>query len=299
MLDIHQPFTRAAANADGITDTQLRGPRFRRLFPGTYVDATAAVTPAMTATAALMHFPPDARASHMTAAELCGVVVPASPVTHVSVIGDGGRRRIAGIRCHLAPATQVWRVGAIRVSSPTSLFVELGTCLDLVDHVVAGDHLVRLGLTTAAELVSTARMSRSHGVAAARKAAGFVRAGSESPMETRARLLLALAGFPEPEVNPEVIDAYGHRRRYDLLYRTSRTIVEYDGRQHAENTDQWRSDLQRREALDRAGWRILVLTAEDVYRTPGRTLERIRIALTERGEPGVPLEIAPAWRAHF
>ena len=39
--------------------------------------------------------------------------------------------------------------------------------------------------------------------------------------------------------------------RLDLYYGAYRLLVEYDGRQHAENTRQWRRDITRRETLDR------------------------------------------------
>jgi hypothetical protein len=48
-----------------------------------------------------------------------------------------------------------------------------------------------------------------------------------------------LAGLPEPEVNLIIRDELGAPiRRYDLLYRGSRTAVEYDGRHHIERKGQ-------------------------------------------------------------
>ena len=50
--------------------------------------------------------------------------------------------------------------------------------------------------------------------------------------------------------------------RFDLCYPSLKLIIEYDGRRHAEDSDQWLHDLKRREALDRMGWRILVVTSQ-------------------------------------
>ena len=89
-----------------------------------------------------------------------------------------------------------------------------------------------------------------------RRAAAYVRAEVDSPMETRLRMLLVLAGLPEPSINVKIRAVDGEvLRRYDLSFPTVRVIVEYDGRQHIERVEAWESDLERREAIDGDGWR--------------------------------------------
>ena len=108
-----------------------------------------------------------------------------------------------------------------------------------------------------------------------------------------------LAGLPEPRTNHLVCADDGTLlRRYDLYYARARLLVEYDGRHHAFDTRQWTRDLERREELDEAHCRLIVVTAEGLYRSPERTLERVRRALIERGVPGVP-HIQDGWREHF
>ena len=65
------------------------------------------------------------------------------------------------------------------------------------------------------------------------------------------------------------------------MYEHVRLIVEYDGRQHAEETRQWFTDIFRREELDQMHWRLVIVTSEGIYREPLRTLERVRDALLE------------------
>ena len=95
-------------------------------------------------------------------------------------------------------------------------------------------------------------------------------------MESRLRMLLVLAGLPEPVVNLSIRDEDGMEiRRYDLSWPEVRVVVEYDGRHHVERIEQWESDLQRREAIDDDDWRILVVVAAGVYKRPEETLQRV------------------------
>jgi very-short-patch-repair endonuclease len=118
-------------------------------------------------------------------------------------------------------------------------------------------------------------------------------------MESILRMLIVLAGLPEPRTNVRLYDDNGVlRRRFDLYYADGRIIVEYDGRQHARDTAQWHHDLQRREEFDDDGYRVLVVTAEGIYREPDRTLERVRRLLIARGVADVaPLD--SGWQDHF
>ena len=119
-------------------------------------------------------------------------------------------------------------------------------------------------------------------------------------METRLRLLIVLAGLPEPRVNLILRARDGSwSRRYDLAYEHLRLVVEYDGRQHAQDTEQWLTDLARREELDQRRWRIVVVTAEDIYKTPLETLLRVRTALRDCGAVGLRRSFKAEWRVHF
>lgn len=87
--------------------------------------------------------------------------------------------------------------------------------------------------------------------------------------------------------------------RLDLSYPGLRLIIEYDGRQHAEDTGQWNGDLERREVWDDTEWRILVVTAKGIYVEPDRTLERIRRTLVSRGCTTVPRHLVEDWRPYL
>jgi very-short-patch-repair endonuclease len=300
-LDLTNPFTTARARAAGITPAQLRGPRFRRLAKGVYVEATTAPTRLQSVQAALLTHPPTAFASHTSAAEAYRIPVPHHPEVHVSVHDPGDRRRRPGVRCHVASAdTPVLTFSGLRLSTPAQTFVELASMLGLVDLVVAGDDIVRKRWYTPEQLVAYCEASTDRHAGRALEAARYVRAEVDSPMETRLRMLLVLAGFPEPQVNFTVRDEYGAvLMRFDLSYPEVRVIVEYDGRQHADDHVQYDRDIERREEIDGRKWRIVVVTAPGIYTDPERTLTRVRHVLVERGLPGVPRRFDDEWRTHF
>ena len=113
-------------------------------------------------------------------------------------------------------------------------------------------------------------------------------------------MLIVLAGFPEPTVNYTVRDDDGNViMRFDLSYPEFKVIIEYDGRQHARDDGQWARDIERREELDRLGWRLIIVRAEDIYGCPDRTVARIQDALRAHGAKTPPRKVGVEWRQHF
>jgi very-short-patch-repair endonuclease len=303
VLDTRRPFTRADAVEAGISGKTLRGSRFRRIFHGVYVDARVPDAPLLRTQAALLLHPPHAFASHFSAGRVYGVPLPDHPHEHVTVWLPEDRVFRVGIFPH---ATQyptpddVTEVRGTRVSKPCRMFVELASVLGLVDLVVVGDALIRLGLCTREQLTEYCRASPAQHAGDARRAAAYVRDRVESAMESRLRMLIVLSGLPEPEVNWEVGDDDGVALyRFDLGYVALKLAVEYDGRQHAESSYQWKRDLERREWMDRHGWRVVVVTSDGLFREPLRTILRIREALAERGQYVPSALMSEDWRPHF
>jgi hypothetical protein len=117
-------------------------------------------------------------------------------------------------------------------------------------------------------------------------------------MESRLRMLMVLAGLPEPTVNHKILRKNGSvRYRFDLSYPRFRLVIEYDGRQHAASDEQWDGDIDRREWMDRTHWRIVIVRSKDIYNTPAQTLQRIITAMRDQGMP-VP-RLRQEWRLHF
>ena len=296
-LDTRRPFTRAAGLRAGL-GKQLRTRAYRQLAHGIYVDADAPDSPLLMAQAVLLPFPANAWASHATAARALALPIPPLPAEHVTVLQRRERRQRSDVTCHHATTGLVVTIAGTRISAPAQVFLELATQLSLVDLVVVGDHLVRKKMVTLDALRRHCAEASGPGVAQARAAAAFVRERVDSPMETRLRMLIVLAGLPEPEINP-VMDLPGGKRCYDLCWRAARLVVEYDGRHHIERVQQWESDIERREEIEDDQWRMLIVTAKGIYRSPYQTLAKIHRLLLQRREPGTLRRLKDGWRPHF
>ncbi|CCH77056.1 conserved hypothetical protein [Nostocoides japonicum T1-X7] len=310
-LDIDRPFTHADAVRAGISDGQLRGPAHRQLFRGVYISADVTVDPWLLSRAVLLVASPNVVVARHTAAQLWRGVVPDSWRVHVTTLWPRAEVR-ASRRRHLGPdparaetggQLDVWgrmaldgvdaRVSidhtrttvlrGIRLTDPVRTFLDLAEDLDLVELVVLGDSLVRQGLATPADLVGAAAEPGRHR-RKARRAAAYVRPGVASAQESRLRMLLVLAGLPEPEVDIQLRDEDGELlRQLDLGYREEMVAVEYDGRQHIKRVEEWERDIDRREELADWDWRIVTVVSNGIWQQPERTLGRVVAALRARG----------------
>lgn len=301
ILDVTRPFTYAAGRKAGLTPGRLRGSGFRRIFYGVYI-ATEARRPFERIEAAMLVHDCDAFASHSSAARIYDLPIPERLTDeHVTVFRRKDRHGLRGLQSHLALHIGATReMHGIRVSAPWLLFLELASILDLVELVVVGDAMVRARLTTTKELVAAAAQFEGRHAVLVRRAASLVRAEVDSPMETRLRLLLVLAGLPEPVVNFKVYYEDGRLRyRFDLSYPDLKLIVEYDGRQHRDDLDQWDRDNDRDDWFDDNDWRIVKVFSRGIYKEPEKTLDRVRNALASRGCRTLPRRYDQEWRRYF
>ena len=277
------PFRVADARAAGVGEGRLRGADLERPFHGV---RTARSTDSEHAYAPLLR--DGERFSHVSAARLWDVPIPLGlEDVHTTMVG-GSRARSRGVVGHRASTgTAVIRAG-LPASAPTTLFLELANVLGLHDLVAAGDHLVhdprildprdpRPHLPLA-DLLAGAARATGRGAPRARAAAALVRAGAESPMETRLRLLARDAGLPEPVLQFELV---GGRRRvgwFDLAWPERRLIAEYDGDQHRTSTRQYDRDIERFDAAYDLGWHVVRVRAPGLNARSSDTRDRLRRA---------------------
>lgn len=282
-FDEHRPFTYRQGREAGISRRTLESARYRRLLCNVYISAEARIDPLVEAEAAVLAAQPGAFASLHTAARLWGGVVPHSHLAHVSVPAGRGRKQRADLRTGSSSRTPV-RFRGVPTTSPVDTFMDLSVHLNLLDLVILGDSLVKRRRVTSAGLVETTEQATGRGVRLARRAAGLVRTGVDSPMETRSRMLRVLSGLPELETDIRFHWPNGDlRRRIDAGDRATRSGIEYDGRHHVERVAQWESDVLRREEFENEEWRIMTLVSQDIFVHPGATIERMATMLASRG----------------
>ncbi|WP_422773171.1 DUF559 domain-containing protein [Plantactinospora sp. WMMC1484] len=283
------PFSARAAVAEGlISRSMLRGPAWHRLLPDVYVhrDGYRADDHRMWCDAVGLTLPPGAAIGGLSAAYLWGVrlVARESPVA-VLLPGNSRPRSHPRVRYTLARLTagDVTRFAGLPVTTPLRTAFDLGRKAPRTEAVVAVDALLNRRLVKPAALSDyLAEHPGWPGVALLRKVLGLAEPLSESPMETRLRLLLVDAGFPAPTVQHDVCDTRGRFiGRVDLAYPKLRIALEYEGDHHRERAH-FRQDVARLNALRAAGWLVLRFTADDVLLHPARTLALIGHAIQER-----------------
>lgn len=292
------PFLRREAGALGITDRALRT-QYRQVLPGVVVHDSVPDTVVVRSRAAILLAPEGAVISHFTAARLWGGRVPDNEWTHVAFMRDV-RFRVRGIKPHrFRRRLEVVRRHGLPVTSPEQTFCDMARFLGLVDLVALGDSLVRRKRFSPDHLVSRAVAWDGQFRAEVVLAARLVRDRVDSAPETAVRLLLVLAGLPEPEVDIRIHDADGTVRfRLDLGYEEQRLAIEFDGRWH-DTPEQRAKDATRRAHLSStAGWIFVVVTGDELYGDTAVLLDRLVRAARAAGI-AVPPRISTGWRQHF
>jgi very-short-patch-repair endonuclease len=211
--------------------------------------------------------------SHVTSAALLGLPLPfglGDGPLHVSAVRPMGAPRTAGVvghRLSVAPETTV--LDGLPVCSHPETWCQLASVLGLDDLIVVADHLLTrttMSETRARSLLERAiEANRREGAALLRQAISEARRGSQSPGETRVRLLLVRSGLPEPLLNHRVHDAFGrYLGKGDLVWPEQKVVLEYEGAQHGLDIGQFRYDVERYERFRDAGWTVIRVTADDL-----------------------------------
>lgn len=279
MVFLGRPFTRAQAQAAGMSVKTLRGlvasGLVRRVLRGVFVDAAAADTLELRSQAVVAAVPRNVVVCDRTAAWLHGVDVTGlsgpldlPPLDVYRIDGDNRIRREA---CKAGTRTlsmlDVQLLDGLAVTTPLRTALDLGRLLPRGEAIGALDGLLRLGRFDVDDLyVELPRFRGARGVVQLRRLVPLADAGAESPAESRLRLQLHDAGLPPPAVQYEVRTAYGALvARLDLAYPDLLLAVEYDGRDFHTTPQAQAHDRARRARLRRLGWTVVVLTSEDVY----------------------------------
>ncbi len=290
-MNLTGPFRGSTAVAAGlVTPDQLRGPRFRRLFPDVYVPGRCEPTLDLRSRAAAVYAGRRGILVGYSAAELLGASSGPDDAPAEVTVPDGLRGRSGLVVHRFRPlASEVtWRDG-IRTTTALRTAYDLARRLDRTEAVVAVDALARGRFPPAALLDLAATHPRSRGLVDLRRAVALADARSGSPMETRIRVAIVRYGLPVPElqhpVGPYLLD---------LGYPRIRLAVEYDRRDHR-TAERALRDLRREAYLTRHGWDVLRLRAETVF-DAREVAVRVHRELVARGAAsGSPVGSRPLW----
>jgi hypothetical protein len=299
-FDSSRPFTREQALAAGVTDAMLRGrTRYRRLLRGVYIGAKVEVTLAQWLMAALIVAPRGSVVSHVTALRWYGYelgsVLPLHLSSRSAALSRQKELRTHRRRDRIGSRT----VRGVPVTVPERTLIDLAYDVTVPELIQAIEWMMHRGLTTIDLLTAYAIEHHLRGVRRVRDVIGFVRDGSESPMETRVRLMIRFAHLPDPTPNVVLHDEHGlFLARGDLVYARWMVLVEYDGWHHERNARQRQRDIGRRERLERAGWTVIVVTSHDLA-APRAIVNRVHQALMRRGYAGPGPVFSITWDAWF
>jgi hypothetical protein len=290
------PFTLKQARALGISRREVEAAigegLLLRVMHGVYVYADLALTPRLRAFAAGLVTNPTAIVCDRTAAWLWGVdcfrhaELDGTPALETCVLRHEQateRAGIIGMTRDLRPGDWVDLEG-VRVTTPLRTALDLGSRLWAPAALGAMDALAREHGFSQADLArQLPRYRRRRGVVQLRLLVSLVDPRAESQPESAVRYVIVASGLAPPE--PQVwVEIEGERYRLDLAYPRAKIAVEYDGAEFHSSREQLARDRDRRAALRRAGWIVLVLTRTDLAPSSDQGwLVELGAALRSRG----------------
>jgi hypothetical protein len=177
---------------------------------------------------------------------------------------------------------EITRIAGLPVTTRVRTAFDLGRHLDRPQALARLDALMwnqRFSIDEVLALVE--RYPRAKGMRQLRELLPLIDGGSESPRESRIRLMLHDAGFPRPETQIPVLAGTTRPVAFlDMGWRDFMIAVEYDGDHHRKDRKQYVKDIARLRMLEAMGWIVIRVIAED---RPEEWLARVEAALIDRG----------------
>lgn len=191
-------------------------------------------------------------------------------------------------------------VQGLRVMTPASLWATYGPELSLANRVALGDAIIRtpriggrnlrssdLALANTQLLLQAAEVPGRRRRRLLLEALPLLREGVASAPESHLRLTLLRHGIEEPTID---FDVYSPSGRYlgtsELAFPKFRVALEYEGDHHRIDRRQWYRDIEKYESYREAGWEVIRVTSQALYRSRPQLMATIRSALKRRGWAG-------------
>jgi very-short-patch-repair endonuclease len=284
MKDVTGPFLGSEALATGVVTRHQLRTDFRAVHRNVYLPKGQELTPVNRAVAAWLWS--DRRAT------LAGL--SASALYRTKWIDDQlpaelnrtGRDKAAGIIVHsdvLADDERCVRNG-MALTTPARTAFDLGRRKSLQEAVIRIDALARATELKIADVDLLVERHRGvRGIVQLRRALKLVDGGSESPWETRTRLVLVSAGLLSLRTQIPVFDGGHVIARIDMGWEEFLVGVEFDGAQHWTDPGQRTWDIDRLAILEALGWRIVRVSADLLRSRPAVLIARVTDALRSAG----------------
>jgi hypothetical protein len=277
-----EPFIGSEALASGALSRHQLRTRYRAVFPNVYLANGAVLSLERRISAAWLWSGGTATIVGAAAAALHGSKwIPDNVPIELNQSNTRPPPGVLTRRDALADCeTQV--MDGRRVTTPERTAFDIGRRGAIRSAVVRLDALAR---ATGFKVEDVLRIAKCHphtpGLRRLETALELVDPGSQSPRESYLRLLLIDAGLPRPQTQIPVLDADGIPVAHiDLGWEEYLVGVEYEGDQHQTDRRRYVYDIQRLETLERMGWIIVRVVAEDPR---ANIVRRVREALVERG----------------
>lgn len=281
------PFIGTEAVAAGTATRRTLVSRHQMIYRNVYLPTEVELTPERRAVAAWLWSNRNATLAGMSASALYG-----SRWIDQKLPAELIRREacpVEGILIHRNKLRddEIVVVGRMPVTTPARTAFDLGRRPGLESAIIRIDALANatgLKAVDVERLADTRRGAR--GIVQMRRVLELMDSGSESPQETRTRLLLTAAGFPRPQTQIPVIDESGSFiARVDMGWEEFQVGAEYDGAQHWDDREQHAYDIDRLADLAAAGWLIIRVSRDLLRYRPHVFLARVRDAMRARGWP--------------
>lgn len=289
------PFTREQARSLGVTDRQLDGARFVRVFPRVFRAATVDLSEAQWIDAARMALPTDAHLTGITRLQQLGLDYgPRRPLRFV--VERDLHLDLDDVFLHRTK--RLPPVDEVGVVVPAA-FVAYCARARVIDAIKVGDWLLRNRHTTMEAIrdLALAALWRD-GAHEAVWILGHLDGRSRSLKESETRAVLVFSGLPRPGVNVAVDVGEDVEVVGDLVYREFGVAVEYEGAHHQVDRSQYLSDLDRYALMRGAGTRYVQVTNERLGR-PKIVVGEVYRALLLGGYTGPPPKFDDLWRLLF
>ena len=171
----------------------------------------------------------------------------------------------------------------LRITSAARTWLDLAASTPDQELVAIGDHFLRTGHMSDEHVAAVlARAGRNRGVRRARRRAPQLDGRAMSRPESIIRVWLLDSDLPDPEVQPAVVDRWGHERAHgDLGWPRYRVFVEYEGDGHR-SVAQFGKDIDRYTNMAADDHLVLRFAKRHLHRRDD-VLDRCRRALLARG----------------